>query len=311
MAAGDDRDHRGAHASSSKTVAACSAPVPVLQRSQPLPPSRTAASSTPFQSSGAGQRGRTTASRASSSARAVASCSSCGRGWAMTTAGRLEAATSAIAFWPACVTMTSADAEQRPRVVDPAGSGRAEHRPCPPGRRALRSREHVDGQLRATAAGQDEHAPRLRRSPVATGRRPSKREIAPTAWVFACHGGAAPQHRRPGRPRRDDRVGHPVGELVGAIVARARHAHHDGRDAHRAHQDGDLDRDVDDHHARRVASPPTPRSGPCAPSGPGGRTEPSATRRRRSGRRRSPPAGRRRARAAATARASRRVAGAS
>ena len=55
-----------------------------------------------------GQRRATVANRCARKTSAVADCSPYGRGWGITTARRLAAATSATAPWPACVTTTSA-----------------------------------------------------------------------------------------------------------------------------------------------------------------------------------------------------------
>src|ERR1700753_714713 len=54
-----------------------------------------------------GQLRATVANRCRRRTSAVAACSSYGRGWGITTAPRLAAATSAIALLPACVTTTT------------------------------------------------------------------------------------------------------------------------------------------------------------------------------------------------------------
>ncbi len=201
----------------------------VLQRSHPSPPSldRSLRASRP--SVPAGQRGQTTARPAASSARAVVACSSYGRGCGTITAGRRAAATSAIAFWPAWVTTTSA--------AHSSGHGSAtQRRPggpstvhVQPGVSRLRGGELVERELRPAPPGQDEHGPTRAASAGAaravTAARPSKREIAPTAMRLRAPLLAAAQDVGPVRPGRDDRVGEPVAELVREVVAHARQRH--------------------------------------------------------------------------------------
>ena len=89
---------------------AAASAAPVRWTTAPSRPRRAPgrARSRPGQALGARPASRPTAMPQASIWPAVAACSSKGRGWAMTTAGRRAAATSATAFCPAWVTTTSA-----------------------------------------------------------------------------------------------------------------------------------------------------------------------------------------------------------
>ena len=201
VASRDDRDHRGAHASSPSTAAARSAPVPVLQR---LP----AAAAQPH---GRVEHRVPVLWRRPTRADDGEPCL-----MQRPRGGELLVVRSRLGdhhgrapgggdvgdrVLPGVGDDDVGIAQQRPRVLDPAGAGRPERRPRPAGRRALGGRQLVDGQLRPAAAGKHDDPRASTGARSRAGRRPSKREIAPTGCVFARHGAPPPSDARPGGPR--------------------------------------------------------------------------------------------------------------